>query len=134
MVADRSESLAPAEPRIFSLKEAEELLPRVKEITGRYEQEASQMQEALERGQVPAGEEREMMLEIDRRVNSWARKIVALGIQAKGLWLVDFDSGDGFYYCWKLGESNIEYMHGYEETFADRREIWKMDREDGTVS
>ena len=39
--------------------------------------------------------------------------------EIKGLWLVDFDSGAG-YYCWKYPEPSLDYFHGYEEGFAGR--------------
>ena len=43
----------------------------------------------------------------------------SLGLEIKGLWLVDFDSGAG-YYCWKYPEPAIDHFHGYEEGFAGR--------------
>ena len=54
-----------------------------------------------------------------RIVADWAESVMALGIQVKGLWLVDFDSGSG-YYCWKHPEPALEYFHGYDEGFAGR--------------
>ena len=47
------------------------------------------------------------------------RQITGLGLEVKGLWLVDFDSGAG-YYCWKYPESSLEYFHGYDEGFSGR--------------
>jgi hypothetical protein len=52
-------------------------------------------------------------------VRDWAREILSLGVVIKGLWLVDFDSGAG-YYCWKYPEPSLEYFHGYDEGFAGR--------------
>ena len=52
-------------------------------------------------------------------VEEWARQIVALGAEIKGLWLVDFDSGAG-YYCWKYPEPSLGHFHGYEEGFSGR--------------
>ena len=46
----------------------------------------------------------------------------ALGIVVKGLWLVDFDNGEG-YYCWKYPEPAIRHYHGYDEGFAGRMKI-----------
>jgi regulator of sirC expression with transglutaminase-like and TPR domain len=92
--------------RIFTLGEARELLPRVRELTA----------DAVERfGRVPAE------LEDERRelVEEWARELEALGLEIKGLWLVDFDSGAG-YYCWKYPEPALDHFHGYEEGFAGR--------------
>ena len=50
-----------------------------------------------------------------------------LGVEVKGLWLADFDSGDGYYYCWQLGEDDIEHFHRYETGFAGRRPITLLD-------
>lgn len=101
-------SAAPAERKVFTLEQARGLLPRVKEITS----------EAIFRyARLEAGGETE-----DERkgvVREWAREIVSLGAEIKGLWLVDFDSGAG-YYCWKYPESSLEYFHGYDEGFAGR--------------
>ncbi len=52
-------------------------------------------------------------------VADWAQSIMDLGVEVKGLWLVDFDSGGG-YYCWQHPEPALEYFHGYEEGFAGR--------------
>jgi hypothetical protein len=55
-------------------------------------------------------------------VNGWAADLRALGLEAKGLWLVDFDNGDG-YYCWCYPEAAISHYHAYEEGFAGRVKI-----------
>jgi len=46
----------------------------------------------------------------------------ALGLEVKGLWLVDFDNGSG-YFCWTWPEEGLEYFHGYEEGFEGRTRI-----------
>jgi hypothetical protein len=52
-------------------------------------------------------------------VDNWAEAVRAMGLEAKGLWLVDFDNGEG-YYCWKYPEQVISHYHGYEDGFAGR--------------
>lgn len=52
-------------------------------------------------------------------VGEWAEAMIALGLEVKGLWLVDFDSGAG-YYCWRHPEPALEYFHGYDEGFGGR--------------
>jgi len=52
-------------------------------------------------------------------VEEWAEEVLSRGIEVKGLWLIDFDSGAG-YYCWKHPEPALEYFHGYEEGFGGR--------------
>jgi hypothetical protein len=100
--------LRPARKRTFKLEEARALLPRVQQITS----DAVLRYARLEGGD-EAEEERVGV------VRDWAREVVALGAEIKGLWLVDFDSGAG-YYCWKYPEPALEYFHGYEEGFAGR--------------
>jgi regulator of sirC expression with transglutaminase-like and TPR domain len=94
--------------RIFTLEEARLLLPKVKEITSDAVFKFARLAETEE-----SDEERQGV------VGEWAREILALGAEIKGLWLVDFDSGAG-YYCWKYPEASLEYFHGYEEGFAGR--------------
>ena len=55
-------------------------------------------------------------------VDRWRQDISHLGCEAKGLWLVDWDSGDG-YYCWRYPEETLSFFHSYEEGFAGRLPI-----------
>ena len=107
---------------IFSLQQARELLPQVKHLTAdavrRAESIAGQLQ-----GLADDGPERVALSESLRDVaNAWAEQVRALGAEAKGLWLVDFDNGEG-YYCWCYPEETIAHYHGYEEGFAGRMRI-----------
>ena len=96
------------EKKIFTLARAREVLPRVRQITS----EAVGRYDSL--GEDPETEEERQGL-----VREWARQLSTLGVEIKGLWLVDFDSGAG-YYCWKYPEPSLDYFHGYEEGFAGR--------------
>lgn len=60
--------------------------------------------------------------EIDQTIHSWQQKIEKLGASAKGLWLVDFDNGEG-YFCWKFPERKIMFFHGYQDGFSNRKTI-----------
>jgi regulator of sirC expression with transglutaminase-like and TPR domain len=107
VVSDRSGgSSASPERKVFTLREAREALPRVREITERF----------VARYQALPDDAEEQQQEI---VGEWIRQVTDLGIEVKGLWLVDFDSGAG-YYCWKYPEPSLDYFHGYEEGFAGR--------------
>ena len=101
-------SETPAEKRIFTLDEARGLLSEVREIT---------TEAAARYSELPEGDEAEE--ERKEIAGEWIRRISTLGVEIKGLWLVDFDSGAG-YYCWKYPEVSLEYFHGYEEGFAGR--------------
>ena len=92
--------------RIFTYEEATELLPEVQRLTA----------EAAERVDAMTSEDPE---DYQRVVMEWAEAVLALEVDVKGLWLVDFDSGAG-YYCWKYPEPALEHFHGYEEGFGGR--------------
>lgn len=94
--------------KIFSYEDACALLPEVQRLT------------AVAVDQIEQLEEEEADPEVYQRiVADWAESVMAFGIEVKGLWLIDFDSGGG-YYCWKHPEPALEYFHGYEEGFAGR--------------
>lgn len=52
-------------------------------------------------------------------VEDWAAAILAMGCEVKGLWLVDWDSGSG-YYCWRYPEESLSFFHTYEDGFQGR--------------
>jgi hypothetical protein len=108
-------SEAQTEKRIFTYAEARDLLPRVQQLT----------QEAFERvGRLldsDAGN-RQSKEQAQSIVNGWAAQLGALGLDIKGLWLVDFDNGSG-YYCWKHPEPSLDYYHTYEAGFGGRIRI-----------
>jgi regulator of sirC expression with transglutaminase-like and TPR domain len=97
--------------KVFTLDEARNLLPKVKELTSEAVFKFARLAEDEE-----TEDERQGV------VGEWAREILALGAEIKGLWMVDFDSGAG-YNCWKYPETSLEYFHGYEEGFAGRVRI-----------
>lgn len=57
--------------------------------------------------------------EIEQEISRWMREMEALGLDIKGIWLVDFDTGSG-YLCWKWPEERLAYFHTYEDGFAGR--------------
>ena len=103
------------EKRIFTYAEAKALLPRVQQLT----QEAYDRVERLLENSTQVAHTREQAQSI---VNAWASEMGALGLDIKGLWLVDFDNGSG-YYCWKHPETSLDYYHTYEEGFTGRVRI-----------
>jgi hypothetical protein len=92
--------------KIFSYEEASALMPLVRELTA----DAVERVDALD---VEAPEE------YQRIVAAWAADVMRLGIEVKGLWLIDFDNGSG-YYCWKWPEPSLQFFHGYDEGFGGR--------------
>ena len=105
--------------RIYTYEEALDTFPIVRDLTERAVLGVQaiytrvQSQEELERRR----EELEAASNII--VESWAEEMVALGCEVKGMWLVDWDCGDG-YYCWKYPEDSLGHFHGYEDGFKGR--------------
>ena len=92
--------------RIFSYEEAVALLPEVQRLTTAAVVRVDEMT-----SDDPS--------DYETVVEEWAQSILEHGIEVKGLWLIDFDSGAG-YYCWQHPEPALEYFHGYDEGFGGR--------------
>ena len=107
------------QPTQFSLDEAKEILPAVKKITKKAVDRFLVLEEKLQHFQNDPEKWKEVEQEIAEVLNLWSNKIMRLGCLPKGIWLVDFDSGRG-YYCWRYGDDNILYFHGYQDGFAGR--------------
>lgn len=107
---------------IFSLQQARELLPRVKHVTAEAVRRAEEL--AVQLHDVPEDDPEHAMLSDALRqvVNAWADDVQSLGLEAKGLWLVDFDNGEG-YYCWSYPEETVAHYHAYDDGFAGRTRI-----------
>ena len=104
---------------IFSLDDARALLPKVRQLTTdavmRAEALAGELQRVPEQDPAHA----QLSTALQAIVEDWAQAVRTLGIEVKGLWLVDFDNGEG-YYCWKYPEDTVTHYHGYDEGFAGR--------------
>ena len=111
---------------IFTLAEARALLPQVKAITQRYHEQVETLRDSIDNPNDTAAIKR-VEQHVQTELQHWVAELNDLGVDVKGLWLADFDSGDGYYYCWKLGEADIEYFHRYETGFAGRRPITLLD-------
>ena len=103
-----------AEKTIFSYEQAAELLPEVRRLT---EAAHLKVEELTRRGRVKDAEDR-----LNEVVGQWAEAMMRRGLEVKGLWLVDFDNGSG-YYCWRYPETNLMFYHSYEEGFGGRMRI-----------
>ena len=105
--------------RIFTYEEALDTFPFVRDLTASAVQGVQalysriQSQEELERRR------EELEAATNSIVESWAEEIHTLGCEVKGLSLVDWDCGDG-YYCWKYPEDSISFFHGYKDGFQGR--------------
>lgn len=109
--------------RVFNLDEARALLPVVLKITAETQRKVSHLLnrlEAIKYGSSEAAQDLEE--QVQGIVDHWQKKMISLGAHPKGLWLADFDNGQG-YYCWKYPESEIGYWHGYQDGFSGRKQL-----------
>lgn len=113
---------SPEDARVFTLAEAEELFPLIRRITYASYRELEPLRRLL--GTLPSGSASlyEAEEQYERVVKRWVAKMERLGVVVKGLWLVDFDTGDG-YLCWRFPELKLGYYHGYREDYATRRPL-----------
>ncbi|HEC11906.1 MAG TPA: DUF2203 family protein [Acidiferrobacteraceae bacterium] len=110
------------EPRVFNLAEAQELFSLVRNISQTAFEELVPIRKQLEtmipsNPQLPAMERR-----YEAIVKRWVSKMERLGLLVKGLWVVNFDTGDG-YLCWKYPELKLSHYHDYSQSFSDRRPL-----------
>jgi len=107
--------------RVFTLEEARDVMPRVKALTRPVFELAASLSEELEEAE--EREEKRRAEELRGRLNTlvaaWSGAVQDLGPEVKGLWLVDFDSGEG-YWCWAYPEDDLGYWHSYEGGFGAR--------------
>lgn len=108
--------------RTFTYEEACRLLPIVRRLTADAIRKTEVVMQKLETLNKNTPERYDMELQLNSMIEEWVQKIERLGCEAKGLWLIDFDSGAG-YFCWQFGESHITHFHGYAEGFASRRPL-----------
>ena len=107
--------------RIFTLEEAQALMPQVKAMTEPVYSLASSLAEELRQAEDEKDEARieELRERLQVLVQSWQHAMQDLEAEVKGLWLVDFDSGDG-YWCWAYPEEGLNHWHSYEGGFRSR--------------
>ena len=105
--------------RTFAYDEAASLLPEVRRITEAAQDEvrAAGIAVSPDGGLGPAVQE-----QLAAIVQGWTQRILALGLEVKGLWLVDFDNGSG-YYCWRYPEAGLQFYHSYDDGFPGRMRI-----------
>lgn len=111
--------------KTFSIEEAKALVPILNKVTSKSATEVDELLKQLENTDL---ENTQFIQETEARVNrlieAWHEKVSKLGVKAKGLWYVDFDSGTD-YFCWKYPEKDIFFKHSYEDGFTGRTLIDK---------
>ncbi len=105
--------------KVFSYGEAVAMLPEVRRLTEQAQQQVTALTTQADEGGIARQEVEEAVGEV---IRDWAQAMVGMGLEVKGLWLVDWDNGSG-YYCWKHPEDGLHYFHSYEEGFRGRMRI-----------
>lgn len=103
--------------RRFTEEEAENLLPTVKRITTQAAAEASKIEEQLRF--IPREEPifKRLAADLDLVIRRWAIKVKKLGLRPSGMWIVDFDAGEGWF-SWRLGDEHVSYFSSPGAEFA----------------
>lgn len=106
---------------VFSLEQARAVLPVIRRITQEFAVKVEALMSRLESVSLTQTETiTRLENEVNELIKAWHEKIKKLGAKPKGLWLVDFDSGEG-YYCWKHPEVDLVFWHSYSDGFSGRR-------------
>jgi hypothetical protein len=109
--------------RVFSLEQAQEILPLVYRVTDAAQKEVKHLMNKMEAIKGVSGQRAsEIEAQINEIVTRWQTKMQRLGANPKGLWLADFDNGKG-YYCWKFPEMEIGFWHGYSDGYSGRTPV-----------
>ena len=111
-----------SEPRLFTLQDAQALFPLVYRITDQAFAELQPVKQRLDNMLVTDPHIVQVEKRYEAIVKRWVSKMERLGLVVKGLWLVDFDTGDG-YLCWKYPELRLGHFHDYGSGFAERRPL-----------
>jgi hypothetical protein len=118
----RADAIIPTMPagadrarKVFTYDEAARLLPEVRRLTD----EAYRAVESISDAATSAESAQPL---VEAVVTRWANDVMSMGIDVKGLWLIDFDNGSG-YYCWQYPEEGLQFFHSYEEGFRGRTRI-----------
>lgn len=129
-------------PHLFTVEEAEALLPqliplvtRMQELKTRYdslmESATAQSEKVRTNGHPPAAEatiDRQALESLTNEMNEVIEEISGFGCEVKdlGMGLLDFRSIQGgreVNLCWKLGEPRIDWWHDLDRGFASREPL-----------
>lgn len=107
--------------RVFTLEEAQELLPIVRRLTQKCVERVRKLTTQI--SYTPDKQRRGLLeKQVHLELQEWHRRVGQVGGEAKGMWLVDFDNGDG-YFCWRYPEPNVEFFHSYSQGYQGREKI-----------
>lgn len=113
--------------RVFSVSDAKTILPVIYKFTESSSRAVIQLIEKLElaRAKNDQSSVESIDIEINSLIDQWQAKVEKLGATPKGMWIADFDAGNG-YFCWKFPERDIRFWHGYQDGYQGRVLIEKL--------
>lgn len=111
--------------RVFTLEEANRLLDLVGDLTDSTRVRLQELRSAYGEDEVSSSDVEE---ETRMLIDEWARVILEIGAQPKGVFTVDFRSPDpNVLWCWAPDEAEILHRHFVWESFKDRVSIHSTD-------
>ncbi len=114
--------------KVFSLAEANELVPIVAEFTAEVVESLNQIRRNYRiDSDNPASSvslPESALKDIEQLLREWSERVTELGAYPKGYFTVDFQSVDPeLLYCWSFGEDKITFGHKVWENFSHRRQL-----------
>ena len=105
--------------KLFNLDEAQEHFPLVQTITSKHQIQLAPIQSRL--NLMLSNDPRRAAIEVEyeKVVSMWMHKIQQLGATVQGLWVVEFNVGEG-YLCWRYPELSLNYIRLKGQIFSSR--------------
>jgi len=113
---------SPSNCTLFSLEEAVLLLPLVKKLTTLAITNLEPTQFRYLNLLDCDPRKRELGWEYEQLVRLWIEKMARLGLLVRGLWEVNFDTGEG-YLSWRYPELHIAFFTDYCDPNMTRRHL-----------
>jgi hypothetical protein len=114
--------------KFFTPKEANQMLPEVKDIVNEILSGAQELRALMAAGDVARHEAQ--MLSVDKRMRAFMAQLETMGCYYKDwnfeIGLVDFPAiihGQEALLCWRSDEPQVAWFHGYDDGYAGRRPI-----------
>lgn len=105
--------------KLFTLADAQRVLPSIIKVTRTHSEALQPWQAKLDR--MLSNDPRRPVIEreYERLVSVWRGKIKRVGARAAGLWVVEFDVGDGAL-SWRYPELQIAHFRSEHDTIRCR--------------
>lgn len=115
--------------RVFTINEADDMIPLISRITGKHEKAVQDLLDK-QRYFIKTGAPEDLVKRADTQVGkhlvNWGSKLTKLGIKVFGYGFVGFNSGFG-YWSYRQGDGDkISFYHDYNETPLQRRKLSRL--------